>query len=179
MDAKNIVEDEDVELMMEELRDVGTKKYITTEREYRTEGSEELVLSKDNALNIILLAEQADYAESADAQGYTAEVIEGLRGFVGKEALAYGYWMRERLGNNGLAEVWEAREGIPFPALEKYWPGRFDQSGRINERSALDGASGGNGTRYGMLITRVRHNLNFDESLGATNVFRATTAQDI
>ena len=177
VDAKNIVEDEDVELMAEELRDVGRKKYITTEREYRTEGSEELALSKDNALNLILLAEQADYAESADAQGYTAEVIEALRGFVGKEALAYGYWMRERLGNNGLAEVWEAREGIPFPAVEDYWPGRFDQSSRINERSALDGMSGGNGTRYGMLITRVRHNLNFDESLGATNVFRAAMAQ--
>ena len=118
VDAKNIVEDEDVELMAEALRDVGRKRYITTEREYRTEGSEELVLSKDNALNLILLAEQEDYRENADAQGYTAEVIEELRGFVGKDALAYGYWMRERLGNNGLAEVWEAREGVPFPAVE-------------------------------------------------------------
>ena len=68
VDAKNIVEDEDVELMAEALQDVGRKKYITTEREYRTEESEELVLSKDNALNLILLAEQADYRETKNRE---------------------------------------------------------------------------------------------------------------
>ena len=76
-----------------------------------------------------------------------------------------------------LAAVYEAREGIPFPAVKNYWPGKFDLSAKMNEQAnALDPTTG-TGTRYGMLITRVKHKLKFNLSLGASNVFLAAMAQ--
>ena len=39
------------------------------------------------------------------------------------EVMEFGYWMRDWLSRSGLAEVFEAREGVPFPEEENYWPG--------------------------------------------------------
>lgn len=153
------------------------KKWVHTEREFRRPApTETMKLSKDEALNILLLCEQKDYIEAADENGYTDEVLDQLREFVDNDVLGFGYAMREVLENNGLAEVYEAREGVPFPKVANYWPGNFDQSARANEQAnALDPTSG-NGTRYGMLISRVKHKLRFN-ILGASNVFMAALAQ--
>ncbi len=179
--VENVPYEEDIPLLEAELKRYNEKpagkKWVHTEREFRREGpAETMKLSKDEALNILLLCEQEDYVDAAAENGYTAEVLDELREFVGEDVLAFGHAMREVLENNGLAEVYEAREGVPFPKVENYWPGNFDQSARANEQAnALDPTSG-NGTRYGMLITRVKHKLRFN-ILGATNVFMAALAQ--
>ena len=134
-------------------------------------------MSRDEALNVLLLCEQADYAEAAEGHGFTAEVLDGLRKFVGEDVMAYGYFLRDALEGNGLAEVYEAREGVPFPKVENYWPGRFDQSSRVNENANALEVAAGMGTAYGMLIKRVRHHKRFDLSIDATNSFRAAMAQ--
>ncbi|MBQ3526165.1 MAG: hypothetical protein IJA63_07810, partial [Akkermansia sp.] len=178
---ENVPYEEDMPLLESELKRYNEKpegrKWIQTEREFRREGvAETMKLSKDEALNILLLCEQQDYLEAANENGYTDEVLEALREFVGADVLGFGYAMREVLENSGLAEVYEAREGVPFPKVANYWPGNFDQSARANEQAnALDPTSG-NGTRYGMLITRVKHKLKFN-ILGASNVFMAALAQ--
>lgn len=178
--AENVPYEEDIPLIRAELQKMqeeSTAKYVKTVREFRKEALKEpMVLSKDEALNILLLCEQADYFEAAHDNGYTDEVLAKLAEFVGNEVLGFGYAMREVLENNGLAEVYEAREGVPFPKVNNYWPGHFDQSARVNEQAnALDPTSGG-GTRYGMLITRVKHKLKFN-LMGASNVFMAALAQ--
>jgi len=179
--AENVPYEEDIPLIREELRRIqdeeSSAKYVQTVREFRKDAPKEpMVLSKDEALNILLLCEQADYVDAAHENGYTDEVLAKLAEFVGNEVLGFGYAMREVLENNGLAEVYEAREGVPFPKVNNYWPGHFDQSARVNEQAnALDPTSGG-GTRYGMLITRVKHKLKFN-LMGASNVFMAALAQ--
>ncbi len=179
--AENVPYEEDIPLIREELRRIqdeeSSAKYVRTVREFRKEAPKEpMVLSKDEALNILLLCEQADYVDAAHENGYTDEVLAKLAEFVGNEVLGFGYAMREVLENNGLAEVYESREGVPFPKVNNYWPGHFDQSARVNEQAnALDPTSGG-GTRYGMLITRVKHKLKFN-LMGASNVFMAALAQ--
>ena len=180
-DAENVVYEEDVPLLRakyeEHLKKPGGRKWITTRRDFQLPAPKEsLKISKDEALNILLLCEYGDYLDAAHANGYTDDVLEKLGHFVGSDVLGYGYAMRAILEGNGVAEVYEAREGVPFPKVKNYWPGgSFDQSSRSKEVDPLD-PTVGNGTRYGMLITRVKHRLKF-KYLGASNVFMAALAQ--
>lgn len=181
VDAQNVVYEEDIPLLSDELDKFddlpGKRKYIRTERSWRKEQPGNIVASRDEILNILLLCEQTEYQQAADENGYTAEVLEKLRAAVGEDVMAYGHELRKVLEGSGLAAVYEAREGIPFPAVQNYWPGKFDLSAKMNEQAnALDPTTG-TGTRYGMLITRVKHKLKFNLTLGASNVFLAALAQ--
>lgn len=181
VDAQNVVYEEDIPLLRDELAKFddlpGKRKFVRTERSWRKDQQGNIVASRDEILNILLLCEQTDYQQAADENGYTPAVLEQLRAVVGEDVLAYGHEMRRILEGSGLAAVYEAREGIPFPAVKNYWPGNFDLSAKMNEQAnALDPTTG-TGTRYGMLITRVKHNLKFNLSLGASNVFLAAMAQ--
>lgn len=174
--------EEDIVLLAMELEKAASgkreRKWVTAERQVRVGEKKSLRLNRDQALNLILLCEQERYRSgSAAAHGYTDAVLAKLREFVGEKGMAFGYWMRDYLSGTGLAEVFEAREGVPFPAEENYWPGVFDQSGRMNENmNALDSSAGQNSTRYSMLKVRVNHTLNFDLSMGATNAFMGAIA---
>ncbi len=181
VDAQNVVYEEDIPLLRDELAKFddmpGKRKFIRTERSWRNAQPGNIVASRDEILNILLLCEQSEYQQAADENGYTPAVLEQLRAVVGEDVMAYGHEMRRILEGSGLAAVYEAREGIPFPAVKNYWPGKFDLSAKMNEQAnALDPTTG-TGTRYGMLITRVKHKLKFNLSLGASNVFLAAMAQ--
>ena len=181
VDARNVVYEEDIPLLRDELAKFddlpGKRKFIRTERSWRKAQAGNIVASRDEILNILLLCEQTEYQQAADENGYTPAVLEQLRAVVGEDVMAYGHEMRRILEGSGLAAVYEAREGIPFPAVKNYWPGNFDLSAKMNEQAnALDPTTG-TGTRYGMLITRVKHKLKFNLSLGASNVFLAAMAQ--
>lgn len=149
---------------------------VQVSREYLKE-QKPIVASADQLLNVILTYEQPFYEENARMNGYTPEVLDALRKEVGADMLAFGYKMRELLSESGVAEEFERREGVPFPAQEDYWPGRFRDSSRINqERDAMD-AERGSGTRYGMLVQRVSHRDEVNLSMGASNVFLSACAQ--
>lgn len=149
---------------------------VQVSREYLKE-QKPIVASADQMINAILTYEQPFYEENARVNGYTPEVLDALRKEVGADMLAYGYKMRDLLSESGVAEEFERREGVPFPAQEDYWPGRFRDSSRINqERDAMD-AERGSGTRYGMLIQRVSHRDEVNLSMGASNVFLSACAQ--
>lgn len=155
----------------------GRKRERVQVRREWMEKQEPLEASADQLLNVILTYEQPFYAENARINGYTPEVLDALRWKVGADALAYGYKMRDLLSESGVAEEFERREGVPFPAQTNYWMSRFHDSSRINQdRDALD-MERGTGTRYGMLIQRVDHRHEVDLSLGASNVFLAACAQ--
>lgn len=155
----------------------GRKRERVQVRREWMEKQEPLEASADQLLNVILTYEQPFYAENARINGYTPEVLDALRRKVGADALAYGYKMRDLLSESGVAEEFERREGVPFPAQTNYWMSRFHDASRINQdRDALD-TERGTGTRYGMLIQRVDHRHEVDLSLGASNVFLAACAQ--
>lgn len=155
----------------------GRKRERVQVRREWMEKQDPLEASADQLLNVILTYEQPFYAENARINGYTPEVLDALRRKVGADALAYGYKMRDLLSESGVAEEFERREGVPFPAQTNYWMSRFHDASRINQdRDALD-TERGTGTRYGMLIQRVGHRHEVDLSLGASNVFLAACAQ--
>lgn len=181
--AQNVPLESDMPLLRAELSKVDAssraRRWVTIDREIEIDVKREpLRISRDQALNLILLCEQPRYKNgSAAAHGYTDEVLAKLRDFVGAKGMAFGYWMRDYLSRTGLQEVFESREGVPFPAEENYWPAAFDQSGKINENvNALDPATGQYSTRYSMLMTRVNHKLSFDLTIGATNTFMGAMA---
>ena len=152
------------------------RERVQVKREFM-EKQEPLEASADQLLNVILTYEQPFYAENARMNGYTPEVLDALRRKVGADALAYGYKMRDLLSESGVAEEFERREGVPFPAQTNYWMSRFHDASRINQnRDALD-VEMGTGARYGMLIQRVDHRHEVDLSLGASNVFLAACTQ--
>lgn len=152
------------------------RERVQVRREFM-EKQEPLEASADQLLNVILTYEQPFYAENARMNGYTPEVLDALRRKVGADALAYGYKMRDLLSESGVAEEFERREGVPFPAQTNYWMSRFHDASRINQnRDALD-VEMGTGARYGMLIQRVDHRHEVDLSLGASNVFLAACTQ--
>lgn len=155
----------------------GRKRERVQVRREWMEKQDPLEASADQLLNVILTYEQPFYGENARVNGYTPEVLDALRQKVGADALAYGYKMRDLLSESGIAEEFERREGVPFPAQTNYWMSRFHDASRINQdRDALD-MERGTGTRYGMLIQRVDHRHEVDLSLGASNVFLAACAQ--
>ena len=152
------------------------RERVQVRREFM-EKQEPLEASADQLLNVILTYEQPFYAENARMNGYTPEVLDALRRKVGADALAYGYKMRDLLSESGVAEEFERREGVPFPAQTNYWMSRFHDASRISQnRDALD-VEMGTGARYGMLIQRVDHRHEVDLSLGASNVFLAACTQ--
>ena len=186
--AANVVEEDDVLPLKDALNTAlnpppridgkkGRKRdHVQVKREWM-EKQEPLEASADQLLNVILTYEQPFYAENARINGYTPEVLDALRQKVGAGVLAYGYKMRDLLSESGVAEEFERREGVPFPAQVNYWMSRFHDSSRINQdRDALD-VERGTGTRYGMLIQRVDHRHEVDLSMGASNVFLAACAQ--
>lgn len=186
--AANVVEEDDVLPLKDALNTAlnpppridgkkGRKReHVQVKREWM-EKQEPLEASADQLLNVILTYEQPFYAENARINGYTPEVLDALRKEVGADMLAYGYKMRDLLSESGVAEEFERREGVPFPAQVNYWMSRFHDSSRINQdRDALD-VERGTGTRYGMLIQRVDHRHEVDLSMGASNVFLAACAQ--
>lgn len=186
--AGNVVEEDDLLPLKDALNTAlnpppridgkkGRKRERVQVRREWMEKQEPLEASADQLLNVILTYEQPFYAENARINGYTPEVLDALRRKVGADALAYGYKMRDLLSESGVAEEFERREGVPFPAQTNYWMSRFHDSSRINQdRDALD-MERGTGTRYGMLIQRVDHRHEVDLSLGASNVFLAACAQ--
>lgn len=152
------------------------RERVQVRREFM-EKQEPLEASADQLLNVILTYEQPFYEENARMNGYTPEVLDALRRKVGADALAFGYKMRELLSDSGVAEEFERREGVPFPAQANYWMSRFHDPSRINQdRDALDMETG-TGTRYGMLVQRVDHRHEVDLSLEASNVFLAACTQ--
>lgn len=187
--TENVPEEADIPLMREQVQKAlqpGTRKdgrakavrrkNVRTEREW-TEEQPALVASRDQLLNALLTYEQPSYEENARVNGYTPEVLEEIRKAVGADVLAFGYFMRDLLERSGLANEYEAREGVPFPAETNYWPGKFRASTRMNQNVDALNAQMGSGSKHGMLITRVKHNEEVDLSLGATNVFLSGYAQ--
>lgn len=186
--VKAMVEEDDVLLLKEAVHAAlnppprldgkrGRKRERVQVRREWLEKQEPLEASADQILNVILTYEQPFYEENARVNGYTPEVMDALRRKVGADALAFGYKMRELLSDSGVAEEFERREGVPFPAQTNYWMSRFHDPSRINQdRDALD-MEMGSGARYGMLIQRVDHRLEVDLSLGASNVFLAACTQ--
>ncbi len=187
---KGLVQEEDIPLIEEDLKKKDARLMdrkqnnpearpygkVRIKRKVRGKQGDKLIASRNRMLNVLLTLEQPDYARNANKHGYTPEVIAKMREAVGADVLAFGEAMRSILHKSGLAEVYEAREGNPFPAVEMYWASRFDQVSNIRDTSALDTQMGA-GSKYSFLINRVKHGLNVDTSLGATNVFFASLAQ--
>ncbi len=149
-------------------------KYIS---DYRVE--ENLKLSKGEALYAILMFEQPTYTERLMAQGYTEEVIAGLKEYIGEGMLEFGYGMRELFAIQGdrIAAVYEGAFGVPFPREENYFAARWVVNG-MKENPAeqlLAGMMGTPGAGNGWQKQRVDHNLELDMTKDALQVFLQAT----
>ena len=133
-----------------------------------TDHVEELELTRLQAANLWLLAQQPSYANiydqdgkliergMLDTLGYTDEIIDQLEIYCGKELIDYAIWKREYLNTTGLFEAYEEYMGLPFPKEENYWPGAFDTPSANGGLDAFNTTYEGNGV-YSMLILRKKH----------------------
>lgn len=127
------------------------RKYVTAKASFKGEEGSPLVLSRDNALYLVLQSEQEDYREMMKQQGYTPEVISALREYVGEEGMAIGYGLRELLKAQGdkIGKLYEQVTGVPFPRVENYFPARFWALDAMSDADAADMISGVPSTKGG------------------------------
>lgn len=156
------------------------RKYVTADVSFKGEDSSPLVMSRDNALQIILLSEQESYREMMKKQGYTSEVLASLRKFVGEEGMSIGYGLREILKTQGdkIGKLYEQVTGVPFPRVENYFPARFWALDAMSDADAADMISGVPSTKGGNLAwqrVRTKHHRRLDTSVGALSVFWEAT----
>ena len=156
------------------------RKYVTAKASFKGEEGSPLVLSRDNALYLVLQYEQEDYREMMKQQGYTPEVISALREYVGEEGMAIGYGLRELLKAQGdkIGKLYEQVTGVPFPRVENYFPARFWALDAMSDADAADMISGVPGTKggnQGWQKVRTKHHRRLDTSVGALSVFWEAT----
>lgn len=167
---------------------------VTVRGEYVDKGrAKTLTCSRDGALYAILLHEQSDYQTVFD-RGQVAEAgllyreglntpakIQALYDFVGPAGLRYGYELRKALQKQGLtvAQVFEAREGIPFKFRDNYFRASFDRLAVQDKNPLTDSkVSGIGGGKYGMLVNRVAHHQEAAKwDMGASMVFLAASME--
>ena len=168
---------------------------VTVRGEYEDKGrARTLTCSRDGALYAILLHEQSDYQTVFGRPGEvmeagllyreglnTPEKIRQLYDYVGPAGLRYGYALRERLHEQGLtvAQVFEAREGIPFKFRDNYFRASFDRLAVKEKNTVTDGkVNSMGGGKYGMLINRVAHHQEAAKwDMGASMVFLAASLE--
>lgn len=156
------------------------RKYVTSKVSFKGEEGSPLVLSRDNALYLVLQSEQEDYREMMKQQGYTPEVLSALREYVGEEGMAIGYGLRELLKAQGdkIGKLYEQVTGVPFPRVENYFPARFWALDAMSDADAADMISGVPGTKGGSQDwqrVRTKHHRRLDTSVGALSVFWEAT----
>ena len=156
------------------------RKYVTAKASFKGEEGSPLVLSRDNALYLVLQSEQEDYREMMKQQGYTPEVISALREYVGEEGMAIGYGLRELLKAQGdkIGKLYEQVTGVPFPRVENYFPARFWALDAMSDADAADMISGVPSTKggnQGWQRVRTKHHRRLDTSVGALSVFWEAT----
>nr|DAO04842.1 MAG TPA: PolyVal ADP-Ribosyltransferase [Caudoviricetes sp.] len=156
------------------------RKYVTAKASFKGEEDSPLVLSRDNALYLVLQSEQEDYREMMKQQGYTPEVISALREYVGEEGMAIGYGLRELLKAQGdkIGKLYEQVTGVPFPRVENYFPARFWALDAMSDADAADMISGVPSTKggnQGWQRVRTKHHRRLDTSVGALSVFWEAT----
>lgn len=156
------------------------RKYVTAKASFKGEEGSPLVLSRDNALYLVLQSEQEDYREMMKQQGYTPEVISALREYVGEEGMAIGYGLRELLKAQGdkIGKLYEQVTGVPFPRVENYFPARFWALDAMSDADAADMISGVPSTKGGnqdWQRVRTKHHRRLDTSVGALSVFWEAT----
>ena len=167
---------------------------VTVRGEYVDKGrAKTLTCSRDGALYAILLHEQSDYQTVFD-RGQVAEAgllyreglntpakIQALYDFVGPAGLRYGYELRKALQKQGLtvAQVFEAREGVPFRFRDNYFRASFDRLAVQDKNPLTDSkVSGIGGGKYGMLVNRVAHHQEAAKwDMGASMVFLAASME--
>lgn len=156
------------------------RKYVTAKVSFKGEEGSPLVLSRDNALYLVLQSEQESYREMMKQQGYTPEVVAALREYVGEEGMAIGYGLRELLKAQGdkIGRLYEQVTGVPFPRVENYFPARFWALDAMSDADAADMISGVPNTKggnQGWQRVRTKHHRRLDTSVGALSVFWEAT----
>lgn len=156
------------------------RKYVTAKVSFKGEEGSPLVLSRDNALYLVLQSEQESYREMIKQQWYTPEVLSALREYVGEEGMAIGYGLREMLKAQGdkIGKLYEQVTGVPFPRVENYYPARFWALDAMSDADAADMISGMPSTKggnQGWQKVRTKHHRRLDTSVGALSVFWEAT----
>lgn len=147
---------------------------------YDRSNPDNLQISRGVAAYRIMLYEQADYTDMMRRQGYTDEVIEGLRNYAGKDVMKLAYALREDLNRRtqAIKELYEQLYGMPFPLVENYFRAFFDVGTKAEERditSRNEGRAGGG--KIAIMKTRHKHNEKVDPTMSVLLAYLAATKE--
>ena len=100
-----------------------TRHYLDADGNHQTE---QLKLTKWQALDLILTYRQQHYRPNAQEHGYTDELLAQLENWCGEDLLTLGNAMQQSIPNDGTIPVYEEREGIPLRDNPLYWPAHLN-----------------------------------------------------
>lgn len=141
------------------------------------EQQRELVLSPEQAVQIILTAEQPNYKYNMDFNGFTSDKIAALKKFLQEKhpgALELGYTMREivQAQRKQLDEAVFERYGVHLPQQDNFWYADFGGSVTTNIQDAGFGNSAGGMTVSANFLTARRfHTLPVATQSGFVKIF--------
>jgi hypothetical protein len=118
---------------------------------------QEMELSRLQALDLILTYRQKHYQPNADKHGYTEAVLNKLEEYCGTRLMAMGEAFKRTIQNDGIAQVYEERTGIPMYKDPSYWPGSINiNTINLTSEEPLVNPYNPAGT-YNRLKQRVKH----------------------
>lgn len=118
---------------------------------------QEMELSRLQALDLILTYRQRHYLPNADKHGYTEAVLNKLEEYCGTHLMAMGEAFKRTIQNDGTAQVYEERTGIPMYKDPSYWPGSINiNTINLTSEEPLVNPYNPAGT-YNRLKQRVKH----------------------
>lgn len=142
-------------------------------------------VSRDQAAYIVMLSEQDSYKDWCLEQGFTEDVIEQLKKYIGDDGMQLAYSLRNKLNerSHAIQDLCEKRYGAPFPLEKNYFRAFFDAQTELKNQDIAEGTSFGNaaaGGTYAITRTRKKHHARPDLQIGVTTAFQAAMReQDI
>ncbi|MDD3887138.1 MAG: hypothetical protein PHI35_09715, partial [Victivallaceae bacterium] len=139
----------------------------------------ELVLSRDQAMKLLLAWEQPDVRAGMEWNGYTEETIDQIKNFLGPGFVKFAYLLREAIaeGSPEIDRAMRNQFGAGLPPIVNYFPTSYEQAAGLYADPMLGESYGNLSVAPGFLIARKFHLAAPDPTASAIGAFTSNQIQ--
>jgi hypothetical protein len=140
---------------------------------------EELMLSQDQAVNLLMLYRQEELKESMIQEGYSEETMAQMENFLTPEAKEIRDWLSKYYDKNydDLNRVFKRHNGVSLPKIDFYSPAVRKAQGTEKEMQINSQGGSAMTTTPSFFISRVKNFARVDQTVGAISIYASHVAQ--
>jgi hypothetical protein len=140
---------------------------------------EELMLSQDQAVNLLMLYRQEELKESMIQEGYSEETMAQMENFLTPEAKQIRDWLSKYYDKNydDLNRVFKRHNGVSLPKIDFYSPAVRKAQGTEKEMQINSQGGSAMTTTPSFFISRVKNFARVDQTVGAISIYASHVAQ--